>query len=163
MSLFLIIYFIKNNKELKVINTSIIFIICITVINSISLLAHRLTLTSLISVFTIFASIIFLIAIVSVQRKITNLDLSKLDFSEVESIASMFYGCALLQTIYVEGNLDLTYLLIQNMPYYKPFDQNWALVGGNGTTYEDVGYVGSNIDKAVVDGLGGKPGYFTAI
>ncbi len=86
-----------------------------------------------------------------------SLDLSGLGRSGATKITYMFYGCSALRTIYVPEGTDWSGLTGVSATYAFTNCEN--LVGGNGTwftsTYQAATY-------ARVDGLGGRPGYFTA-
>ena len=88
----------------------------------------------------------------------TELDLSGFDMTNVTNTASMFYNCRNLETIYAAANADWTGDAITSSA--QMFSSCEKLVGGNGTYYT------SNIlDKAraCIDGLLGKPGYFSVM
>ena len=86
----------------------------------------------------------------------TELDLSGFDMTNVTNTASMFYNCRNLETIYAAANADWTGDAITSSA--QMFSSCEKLVGGNGTYYT------SNIQdkgRACIDGLLGKPGYFS--
>ena len=89
-------------------------------------------------------------------NNLTSLDVSSFDTSKVMNEVSMFENCEKLTKIYTKPNADWSrgsYL------YISMFDGCTSLKGGNGTVYSS-----DHIDAeyARVDGLNGKPGYFTA-
>ena len=89
---------------------------------------------------------------------LTELDLSGFDMTKVTNTSNMFYNCSNLETIYVQAGTDWTGTTITNSS--DMFGSCQKLVGGNGTVYSSTS---SDKDKtrACVDGLDGKPGYFT--
>ena len=89
------------------------------------------------------------------NSSLQTLDLSSFDTSNVTDMSYMFANCYSLTTIYVSDKWSVA--SVTNGDYM--FGECTALVGGNGTTYDenhtDPSY--ANIDIA------GKPGYFTDI
>ena len=89
---------------------------------------------------------------------LTSLDLSSFDTSKVIDMSIMFYNCSLLTSIYVKPNTDWsTSSVLASSTIMFTGCKN--LIGGNGTVFNT-----NKTDKAYarVDGLDGKPGYFTA-
>ena len=89
---------------------------------------------------------------------LTSLDLSSFDTSKVTEMRYMFYDCSSLTTIGVKPNTDWSTSSI--LTYSSGmFGGSRKLLGGNGTVFNT-----NKTDKtyARVDGLDGKPGYFTA-
>ncbi len=85
------------------------------------------------------------------------LDISNFDFSKVTRVDHMFQYNHALETIYCNTDFnELTSLESSDAMFGGCF----ALVGGNGTTYD----TSFPKDKTYArpDGLGGQPGYFTA-
>ena len=88
--------------------------------------------------------------------KLTSLDLSGFNTSNVTDLGEMFRGSNALQTIYVGDGWqlsDMAQAISRNVFYDCP-----SLVGGQGTTY-DADHVGA--DYAHIDGGTSNPGYFT--
>ena len=85
---------------------------------------------------------------------LTSLDLSNFNTSNVTSTVAMFYGCTSLTTIYCDEDWSTGSATSDNMFYGCT-----SLEGGKGTKYD-----ADKIDKtyARLDGMGDKPGYFTA-
>lgn len=82
------------------------------------------------------------------------LDLSSFDISEGANVGSMFWNCSSLTTIYTASNA-----VWPEIPSTESIMQgDVRLVGGLGTPYDDESNDGLHTR---VDGLGGKPGYFT--
>ena len=86
---------------------------------------------------------------------LTTLDLSGFDLSNVTDMHSMFACCPSLVTVYVAPGADWSGIFGQSM---YMFDNCPALVGGLGTAFENEKHSGI---YACIDGLVGKPGYFT--
>ena len=73
-----------------------------------------------------------------------------------DGIASMFYNCGSLRTIYAHESFEITYNT--NIQYaFNTFDDCISLVGGNGTIYSPEHV---KADYARIDSTG-TPGYFT--
>ena len=87
---------------------------------------------------------------------LTSLDVSKFDTSKVTNMREMFCCCINLTTIYAAAGTD--WGSIENIKSSDMFLICESLKGGNNTVYDE-----SKIDKtyARIDGLNGKPGYFT--
>ena len=87
--------------------------------------------------------------------KLTSLDLTAFDTSRAEDMYKMFCGCSSLKTIVVSDS----FVTVGVTDSEDMFRNCTALVGGNGTTYDD-----SKKGKtyARIDGKDGLPGYFTA-
>ncbi len=94
---------------------------------------------------------------------LTKLDLSSFDIRNGTSImdltyiSSMFKNCSSLTTIYAAPDADWS--VLNNLYSEDMFVSCGNLTGGNGTSY-DSSY--KDKTRACVDGLNGKPGYFTA-
>ena len=86
---------------------------------------------------------------------LTSLDLSSFNTSKVTDMEAMFFCCFNLRTIYVGNGWSTTAETSSDWMFY---DCN-ALVGGQGTTYDE-----NHVDKAYahIDGGTSNPGYFTA-
>ena len=85
------------------------------------------------------------------------LDISHFDFSKVTRVDHMFQYNHALETIYCNTDFnELTSLENSDVMFGGCF----ALVGGNGTTYDTS--LPKDKTYARPDGLGGQPGYFTA-
>ena len=86
--------------------------------------------------------------------KMTILDLSDFDTSNVTNVYWMFYDCLNLKTIYASNKFNTSN--VTGAP--QMFKNSTNLVGGAGTTYNS-----SKIDKtyAHIDGGTSNPGYFT--
>ena len=82
------------------------------------------------------------------------IDISSFDTQNVQQMILMFSYCLELTTIYVSPDVDWSSVPESDLM----FSDSVKIVGGLGTKYE-----AGNEDGvyAVVDGLGGKPGYFT--
>ncbi|MBR5036303.1 MAG: BspA family leucine-rich repeat surface protein [Prevotella sp.] len=89
---------------------------------------------------------------------LTELDLSGFNTAKVTTMFYMFYGCSKLETIYAAANADWNTQTLTNSSYM--FQDCTKLVGGNGTCYEN-SFNSYNQTRACIDGLNGKPGYFT--
>ena len=85
-----------------------------------------------------------------------SLDLSKFDFTRLDGVDHMFERCNELTTILCSWDLSKC-VSITN---YELFGGCGKLKGGNGTTYI---FEQRYIKYARPDGVGGKPGYFTAV
>ena len=87
---------------------------------------------------------------------LTSLDVSKFDTSKVTDMSEMFFNCSNLTTIYAAAGTD--WGSIENINSSDMFIYCDSLKGGNNTVYDE-----SKTDKtyARIDGLDGKPGYFT--
>ena len=88
--------------------------------------------------------------------KLTSLDLSNFNTSNVTDLTEMFRGSAALRTIYVGDGWqlrDMAQAISRNV-----FNDCTSLVGGQGTAY-DPAHVGG--DYAHIDGGPSNPGYFT--
>ncbi len=86
---------------------------------------------------------------------LTTLDLTSFNTENVTLTPWMFYGCDHLKTVYVSDGFK-----VENVGQHTcMFEGCTSIVGGNGTTYD-----ASYIDKeyAIIDGINGNPGYFTA-
>lgn len=86
---------------------------------------------------------------------LTTLDLTSFNTENVTLTPWMFYGCDHLKTVYVSDGFK-----VENVGQHTcMFEGCTSIVGGNGTTYD-----ASHIDKeyAIIDGINGNPGYFTA-
>ena len=83
------------------------------------------------------------------------LDLSGFDLSRVMDTHSMFAFCPSLVTVYVAPSADWSGVFEQSVYL---FDDSPSLVGGLGAASESEKYSGI---YACIDGLAGKPGYFT--
>ena len=86
----------------------------------------------------------------------TELDLSGFDMTNVTNTASMFYNCRNLETIYAAANADWTGDAITSSA--QMFSSCEKLIGGNGTYYISII---QDKARACIDGLLGKPGYFS--
>ena len=88
-------------------------------------------------------------------KNLTNLDLSSFDTSNAANMSQMFYTCDNLTTIYVGPNWTTSSVTNST----SMFSSCTALVGGNGTAYND----SNPKDKtyARVDEGTSSPGYFT--
>ena len=86
-------------------------------------------------------------------KKLTTIDLSTMDFSNVYSMNYMFENNLLLSTIYVSNDWNVDNVTNS----YNMFNNCSSLVGGNGTTYDS-----SKIDAsmAVIDN-NNHEGYLT--
>jgi len=86
---------------------------------------------------------------------LTSLDLSNFDTSNVRSMADMFFGCAALETIYTASDADWSSESVDSSNMFEGCEK---LVGGKGTTYDS-----HSVDAtyARVDS-NDNPGYFTA-
>lgn len=85
---------------------------------------------------------------------LTSLDLSSFDTGKVTEMEGMFNNCLKLSTIYVS---DLwTTANVESDESMFMFCN--SLVGGNGTEYNSSN---EGMSYACIDGVGGKPGYFT--
>ena len=86
---------------------------------------------------------------------LTTLDLSGWDTSKVAESSFMFLDDQSLSTVYAGDKFEIASSATSN----NMFGRCYKITGGNGTKYSS-----SNIDGdyARVDGLAGKPGYFTA-
>ena len=90
--------------------------------------------------------------------KLTSLDLSGFNTSNVTDLSEMFRGSSALRTIYVGDGWqlsDMAQAISRNV-----FNDCTSLVGGQGTTY-DAAHVGA--DYAHLDGGPSNPGYFSEI
>ena len=88
--------------------------------------------------------------------KLTTLDLSSFNTTNVTDLSEMFRGSNALQTIYVGDGWqlsDMAQALSRNV-----FNDCTSLVGGQGTAY-DAAHVGA--DYAHIDGGPSNPGYFS--
>ena len=87
---------------------------------------------------------------------LTNLKISNFNTSKVTDMRCMFMSCFNLTTIYAAAGTD--WGSIENISSDNMFLYCNSLKGGNNTVYDD-----SKTDKtyACIDGLDGKPGYFT--
>ena len=90
--------------------------------------------------------------------KLVSLDLSTFDTSSIPpgGMYNSFNGCTLLHTIYVSNLWD-----VSNQPSGMPiFGNNYSLVGGNGTPFDN-----AKTDKsvAIIDGTDNQDGYLTDI
>ncbi|MBQ1629325.1 MAG: BspA family leucine-rich repeat surface protein, partial [Treponema sp.] len=87
---------------------------------------------------------------------LTNLKISNFNTSKVTDMRYMFMSCYNLTTIYAAAGTD--WGSIENITSYNMFHNCDSLKGGNNTVYDE-----SKRDKtyARIDGLDGKPGYFT--
>lgn len=86
---------------------------------------------------------------------LTTLDLTSFNTEKVNITSWMFKGCDHLKTVYVSDGFK-----VENVEQHTGmFEDCTSIVGGNGTTYD-----ASHIDKeyAIIDGINGNPGYFTA-
>ena len=85
---------------------------------------------------------------------LTSLDVSNFNTANVTTMYGMFYGCSSLTTIYCDEDWSTGSATSDDMFYGCT-----ALEGGKGTKYD-----ADKIDKtyARLDGMGDKPGYFTA-
>ena len=93
---------------------------------------------------------------------LTSLDVSSWDISKVINMNSMFYNCASLKTIYSSPSADWSKVSSsENMFFYYEGtpSKRLTIVGGKGTKYDTTK---TDASYARVDGLNGKPGYFTA-
>ncbi len=90
---------------------------------------------------------------------LTTLDLSSWDTSNVTDMSYMFYSCTSLKTIYSAPSADWASVSKSEKMFGFFDDYKLKLIGGKGTKYD-----ATKIDAsyARVDGLNGKPGYFTA-
>ena len=70
--------------------------------------------------------------------KVTSLNLSNFNTTNVTNMAGVFKGCSNLKTIYVGENWDTTNVTSST----NMFSGCTSLVGGNGTTYDS-----TKIDK----------------
>lgn len=86
------------------------------------------------------------------------LDLSHFDWQKVTTVNSMLNSCDKLTTVYVAPD----YALRSDISSDSPFGYTYAIVGGQGTTYNQ-GNIGSGIELARIDGGfdSETPGYFT--
>lgn len=92
----------------------------------------------------------------SFLSRLEEIDISRWTMPErPPNVVDMFAGCTKVKTIYTPEGCDLGNL----RGYVDCFKFCRNLVGGNGTVF-DGDKIGS--DMAHVDGLDGKPGYFTA-
>ncbi len=88
---------------------------------------------------------------------LSSLDVSSFDTSNVTRMSSMFSNCSSLTTISVTSDTDWsTSGALTNSGWM--FYGCTRLVGGKGTTYDSTK---EDATYACVDGLNGKPGYFT--
>ena len=87
---------------------------------------------------------------------LTNLKISNFNTSKVTDMRCMFMSCFNLTTIYAAAGTD--WGSIENVSSDNMFLYCDSLKGGNNTVYDN-----SKTDKtyACIDGLDGKPGYFT--
>ena len=87
---------------------------------------------------------------------LTNLKISNFNTSKVTDMRYMFMSCGNLTTIYAAAGTD--WGSIENISSDGMFLYCNSLKGGNNTVYDE-----SKTDKtyACIDGLDGKPGYFT--
>jgi len=87
---------------------------------------------------------------------LTNLKISNFNTSKVTDMRYMFMSCGNLTTIYAAAGTD--WGSIENISSDNMFLYCNSLKGGNNTVYDE-----SKTDKtyACIDGLDGKPGYFT--
>ena len=87
---------------------------------------------------------------------LTNLKISNFNTSKVTDMRCMFMSCLNLTTIYAAAGTD--WGSIENVSSDNMFLYCNSLKGGNNTVYDE-----SKTDKtyACIDGLDGKPGYFT--
>ena len=87
---------------------------------------------------------------------LTSLNVSNFNVSNVEDMYWIFYQCVNLTTIYAAAGTD--WGSIENITSDNMFLNCNSLKGGNDTVYDE-----SKTDKtyARIDGLDGKPGYFT--
>jgi uncharacterized repeat protein (TIGR02543 family) len=87
---------------------------------------------------------------------LTSLNVSNFNVSNVEEMYWIFYQCVNLTTIYAAAGTD--WGSIENINSNNMFLNCNSLKGGNDTVYDE-----SKTDKtyARIDGLDGKPGYFT--
>ncbi len=87
-------------------------------------------------------------------QSLTMIDVSNFNASQLESIVYMFAYCPSLTTVYVASSVDWSSVAESDLM----FSNSPNLVGGLGTKFEaekdDAAY-------ALVDGLDGRPGYFT--
>ena len=90
--------------------------------------------------------------------KLTELDLSSFNTAKVTTTYYMFGGCSNLETIYAKAGTDWDTQMLATSGYM--FSSCYKLIGGNGTCYENNSY-GYGKARACIDGLDGKPGYFT--
>jgi surface protein len=86
---------------------------------------------------------------------LTTLDLTSFNTENVTLTPWMFKGCDHLKTVYVSDGFK-----VENVGQHTGmFEDCTSIVGGNGTTY-DASHI--NKEYAIIDGLNGNPGYFTA-
>ena len=88
--------------------------------------------------------------------RLTSLDLSSFNTSQVTNMTIMFNSCSNLRTIYVGSGWSTA--AVTSSGYM--FTDCASLVGGKGTTYD-----ASHVDKtyAHIDGGTSNPGYFTEV
>ena len=94
-------------------------------------------------------------------ESLTSLDLRSFNIYnliELRATVDMFNGCKALTTIYC--NEDWSEINVSKKNSEDMFADCVALVGGNGTAYDDSKV---DIEYARPDGLDDKPGYFTAV
>lgn len=85
--------------------------------------------------------------------KLKTVDMTQWDLSSAEEISLMFSFCTSLETVYAAPGTDLSELECTNLFYSCT-----SLQGGNGTAFSEDHIHG---EYARIDGLDGKPGYFT--
>ena len=97
-------------------------------------------------------------ALFMANYKLTSLDLSTFDTSNVTTMIGMFDDCRKLKTIYIGSNWNTSNVIYSNYMFYN----DATLVGGNGTTFNS-----SKINKEYARADGGPtsstPGYLTLI
>ncbi|MBQ1629060.1 MAG: BspA family leucine-rich repeat surface protein, partial [Treponema sp.] len=89
-------------------------------------------------------------------KALISLDVSKFDTSKVTNMALMFKACNNLTTIYAAAGTD--WGSIENITSDNMFLNCYSLKGCNNTVYDESK---TDITYARIDGLDGKPGYFT--
>ena len=87
---------------------------------------------------------------------LTSLDLNNFNTENVQKTSSMFFNCKALETIICDGDWSQNKSIASSAGM---FYNCLKLVGGNGTEY-DASH--TDVTYAVLDGLDGKNGYFTA-
>ena len=87
---------------------------------------------------------------------LTNLKISNFNTSKVTDMRYMFMSCYNLTTIYAAAGTD--WGSIENITSDNMFLNCYSLKGCNNTVYDESK---TDITYARIDGLDGKPGYFT--
>ncbi len=86
-----------------------------------------------------------------------SLDLTSFSFAKVDDLYEAFFGCGDLTTILCSEDLSKRAIHISSGRMFILCNK---LKGGNGTKYDEDK---TDIEYARPDGVGGKPGYFTAV